>query len=338
MNRKLKIRKIKSTIVHYIGSYNLNEGLRFSNELTNISKISKYLSSVISSSFNVEDLYKFNNLSENTVYEAIKNIFDDPKTFIGNSKLLAKTLYHAGISGKIKAGNLWVVYLSDIEYGQTFTDAIALLKAESKEKRLVYKPTENGCDIEEVETYSLKKFDKGCVIINSSSDDGYIVSQFVNGKNAIDDKYWREAFLNVKSCQSPYQQTFAFVKLCDNFVKGKLSTLDKKDKSLLFSKIKTLLKDTDRISIIDFANSTFKNEEAEDFLSYFRTQNKSLNLPDEISIEPQKIQTKNAFTSQTIHLDNNFDITIYGGEGFLIHGVDSVNGMNFYKLFYKEEH
>ena len=43
------------------------------------------------------------------------------------------------------------------------------MKSESIEKRIICTPTANGYDISEVETYNIKKIDKGCVIVNSES-------------------------------------------------------------------------------------------------------------------------------------------------------------------------
>ena len=39
----------------------------------------------------------------------------------------------------------------------------------------------------------------------------------------------------------------------------------------------------------------------------------------------------------TIKLDKNFDLRIYGGEDRIIQGYDSNAGMKFYTLYYEEE-
>lgn len=335
---KIKIGKIDTAIVHYIGSLNLKEGVRFSDEPTDIEMISKGLIRNIEASFKREDLYKFNMSSENQVYSIVSNIFTDSTTLLKNSKLLAKILYEKGYTNKIKTGNLWVLLLRNVIYDGTTTSAIALLKAETKEKRLIYIPTENSFRIQEVETYSLKKFDKGCVIINALKEEGFVISTFVNSKTGYDEKYWNYDFLNLASCQSPFQQTRTFIRLCQNFIKGKLQDLEKKDRSLLFAKIKTTLKSADTISIDNFAISTFNQDTANEFLSYFKTQNKNLQIHDTIQIDSKELQKKKAFTPQTIHLDSNFDITIFGGEGFLMKGVDASNGMSYYKLYFRSEH
>ena len=154
MNR-IKIGKIEKAILHYIGNQSNSEGIRFSNALTNVDAVNKDLIRNITSSFNSNDLYEFDKEEENNVRFAVSQIFSDSNTFLKNSKLLAKTLYDSSISTKIKNGNLWVVYLSNVQYENYLTDAIAILKVESKEKRVVFFQTNDGYVIKELETYSL---------------------------------------------------------------------------------------------------------------------------------------------------------------------------------------
>lgn len=334
----IKIGKISKAILHYIGNMSSNQGVRFSDILTDVDAVSKDLMKVISTSFRRDDLYQFADILNNKAYFAVNQIFADQETFIKNSKLLAKQLYEQGNSTKIKSGNLWIILLNDVLYDHKTTEGIAILKSESIEKRIICTPTANGYDISEVETYNIKKIDKGCVIVNSESNEGYLVSYFVNSKGSYEEKYWRDMFLNLKSCQSSYQQTKAFVELCNDYVKGQLRDVDKKEKSLIYARIKSMLKVTEQINIEEFASIIFDYEDAANFVKYYKNQRKFLQLPENISIDSKQVKTKKAFTPQTIHLDSNFEINIYGGDGYLTKGVDTSNGLNYYKLFYDEEH
>ena len=251
---------------------------------------------------------------------------------------MAKQLYEQGTSTKIKSGNLWIILLNNILYNKKETNGIAILKSESVEKRIICTPTANGYNISEVETYNIKKIDKGCVIINSGTNDGYLVSFFVNSKGGYEEKYWRDMFLHLKSCQSPYQQTKALVELCNDYVNGQLKDADKKDKSLLYAKIKSTLKESEQINIEDFASIIFEKEDAESFVNYYKAQQRFFQLPENISIDIKQVKTKKAFSPQTIHLDSNFEINIYGGDGYLTKGTSKDNGMKYYQLYYKEEH
>lgn len=58
------------------------------------------------------------------------------------------------------------------------------------------KSINDGFEVETVETFSLRKADKGCLILNTESDKGYVVSCFNKSHKVGDFKYWVNDFCN----------------------------------------------------------------------------------------------------------------------------------------------
>ena len=71
---------------------------------------------------------------------------------------------------------------------------------------------------------------------------------------------------------------------------------------------------------------------------FIESQEDAYQLPLKIlSLEPKMGQAKTAFPKTTIHLDSNFDITIFGGEGYVVKGKDEESGLNYYTLYFEKE-
>ena len=114
--------------------------------------------------------------------------------------------------------------------------------------------------------------------------------------------------------------------------------MNKKDKALLVSKIKTIMRTKESISLEEFAIDVYGDKYGKKFIDYARSQEDIYQLPQQtLSLESKLGQAKTAFPKTTIHLDSNFDVTIFGGEGYILRGKDEDSGLNYYTLYFKDE-
>src|SRR5258708_15459272 len=131
-------------------------------------------------------------------------------------------MYEVVIHDKIKQGELYVTYFTNIQVEERILDAIGLFKAESKSLFVDIDPSADGLHLELKEGVELSKIDKGCLILNHESDKGYELLIFdANGKGE-EAQYWKDKFLGVMIRQNEFVQTQDFLTQTKNFVTKKM--------------------------------------------------------------------------------------------------------------------
>jgi hypothetical protein len=99
-------------------------------------------------------------------------------------------------------------------------------------------------------------------------------------------------------------------------------------------------KGNDTFGIDDFASEVMQAPEMiSSFKSYkteFEVEN-NVQLTDNFDISSAAVKKQSKFFKSIIKLDKNFHIYVHGDSQQIEKGFDQASGMNFYKLFFKEE-
>lgn len=341
---KLKIGNIVKMIVHMVGNKDREEGVSFSKVELDFKTAENDFKDMISKSFKLDDLCEFyfeSTLELNPIYTFVRTIFENPNRFVEQSNFIAKILYEKSWHPKIKAGELSIVYLTECEVDGINVDAIVLFKSENKQTVMRYDRTEDGFLVQKSDVISLSKIEKGCLILNIEGNSGYKVTIVDKMSKGQESKYWKDEFLHVRYCQNSHHQTHNLIDSCRSFIKEKCEDTEKIDKAFAIARAKKLLSESEEITLQEFAQEVFQNKlKAEEFVSYAVTQ-QSCEMPIDthspIAIETRMAKRKSSFPSTTLHLDSNFDINVYGGKEYLVHGFDEAAGMSYYTCYYNTE-
>lgn len=336
----IKFANIKNVVLHFVGNKFNGEGVKISNEYLDFSPVKKDLVALFSSAFDAKDLYSFKSkeMKENIMLSYALKVFENPDALLKQSVYMAKALYDQGNSTKVMPGELWVLLVENVSFNGELVPGIILLKTEKKEKNVILKSTSDGFEVESVETFSLRKADKGCLILNTEDGKQCIATCFCKSNKGSDFKYWVNDFLQLEPSQTAFHQTKTLLKVCGNFLKTQTTDMSKKDKALLVSKIKSVMRSKENTSLKEFAKEAYGEEYGKKFIEYAQSQEDVYQLPHKsLSLETKMGQAKTAFPKTTIHLDSNFDITIFGGEGYVVRGKDEDSGLNYYMLYYEKE-
>ena len=333
-------------IAHRVGNKLRGEGVGFSNREIDTVPIANVLSGLIQKSFKNEDLYFFAteyDLDSNPVYSFVKNIFTNPSDFKSQSKHIAKSLYESSIHPKVKTGELCIIYLKDIEYGDAKVDALAIFKSESHQDVLQFNWGESGFEVHMATGISLTKIDKGALIYNVSREKGYVVSVIDKVSRSSDAKYWTKSFLNVKTYNSSRHQTTNLVDICNDFVKTNIAadtSISRLEKAMIASRAKDVLlnSDTESMTLKDYAAAVFKNHALESLFSEYveKSDNSEEIDVDAISIDKRAV-SKRKNSISTIKLDDNFELYVNGAEDRISKGYDPDAALNYYKLYFEKE-
>lgn len=338
------IDNIHSLIIHTIGNKYENEQIRLSDSETNIEdpNIRSLLTKYFTGSFKWDEFYNFyhtSNIDLNDLYSFVTGIFEHPDEFYQQSVKIAKYLYEQSTHPKIKAGELYVVYFTGCKVEGKTVDAIGLFKSETKDTFLKVYPSGSAFKIESERGININKLDKGCLVFNTSKENGYLVAVVDNTNKGVEAKYWTEDFLHIRPRKDSYSQTQNMLFLCQEFVSQISDEDGKVQKAILMNKSINALK-KESVNTDEFAKKVFEQPElVERFTQYKQSYEKNNDVTFDDQFEPntQAFKRKGMGTMTTIKLDKNFDIRVHGGEQLIERGYDEEREMYFYRLFFKEE-
>ena len=335
--------KIKACVLHKVGNKLRNEGCIFSNSLfTKYDAITDFLIEYFFASFKQNNYYSLCHnidIMMNEVYVCANNIFENPESILDQSLNMAKHLYEQSIHPKVKGGEFYVVYFKDCIVDDNKVDAIGLFKSENKDTFLKVYHKGEGFEIESERGVNINKLDKGCLIFNTEKENGYLLAIVDNTNKGVEAKYWTDDFLHVRLHKDSYNQTQNMLSLCKNFVAQLPTDNGKLGKATYINRSLDALKD-ETINVNTFAERVFEKPELiSEFRQYKENYQRQLDvdIDDDFKAAPKAVNHRYTGAMTTIKLDKNFDISIHGGEQYVVRGYDEERGMYYYQLFFKEE-
>src|SRR5690606_24747472 len=193
-------------VIHRVGNRATEEDIHLSKTLSFYPpELTETLYGFLTKPFKTDEYFQFKT-EENLVFDAVKNVFEDPTQLLQNSVRIAEHLYKTGSHPKTKGGELWMVFFPDALVEGENASAIGIFKSESKERILKTVPNENSYEIWTEEGISLSKIDKGCLIFNLHEQDGYLLASIDHSKRD-DFGIWADEFLQITQVQNEYFDT-----------------------------------------------------------------------------------------------------------------------------------
>jgi hypothetical protein len=296
----------------------------------------------------VNEIYRFthpnNDLSLNEVYSFATEIFKDGSLFHENTKKLATYLYEISNHPKIKSGELYVAYFENVQIEGDLHDAIGIFKSETKESYLKVYPQQDGFELSyEQEAINISKLDKGCLIFNTETEEGFKVAVIDQTNRSAEAVYWKDEFLKLKIRNDNYNQTQNVLGVYKNFVTQKLDEdfeVSKTDKIDLLNRSMKYFKEKESFDIDEFANEVIANKEGiESFKSYKKSYEEEFDaqIADNFDISDAAVKKQSKAFKSILKLDKNFHIYIHGNKELIEKGFDDDRSMNYYKVFFRDE-
>ena len=297
---------------------------------------------------NVSESFRFNhhaNIELNELNNYSSQIFQDPDAFIETSKHIVNHLFEQSNSAQIKIGDVIIALFDDIEYREVMTQAIGIFKIENKVNFFQTFMEEDSLDVYVQKGISTKKLDKGCLIINSSDDEGKTVLSV--DTNNYDAQYWLNNFLNVKYANDNNHHTQNYIELCKDFSDDIIKEdFGIHEKSKFIAKTVDFFKENDDVNINDFKEEIFEGNEEhkalfDDYKKEFEETNDVL-VRNQFAISDIVLKKQKQKIKSEIKLDTNIQIKIDidapdAASEYLEQGFDEEKKMKFYKVFYNEE-
>lgn len=347
--------EIEHLLTHFVGNKNNEEELFLSNEPTNVDESTiEYLSKYFFEPFKTEFYYKFRDgdeINPNKVFTLAKKMFSNQDDFVNDSQSIARLLFDHMTHPKIKSGELNVVFAKDVIFDDEVVSAIGIFKSENKATFLKMNQGNNGFTIGHDEGYELKGIDKGALILNTDSDDGYKVLIVDNKNKNSDAQFWIDAFLALDPISNEYVQTAQVMSMAKEFLTQKMKEefeLNKAEQVDLLQKSKEYFNQREEFDEEEFAESIFTEPEHKKSFREFKNEYKDSMTPSSGSsnnetehvsrfpISEDAVKKKQGLFKSVIKLDKNFTLYVHGDRTRLKAGSDP-DGRRYYKLYFDRE-
>lgn len=338
---------------HYVGNKGLGEPIlktdkefEFKDDFTKDTMV-QYLTN----GFKNDIYYEFKKSEVNLycVKNYIESIFKYKTTFLESSQKIAELLYNNSMHPKIKGGELYFTYLKEVMVDGVICDAVGIFKSETVDTfiKLDIVPSQNSSNENESRIITdsgcgLDKLDRGVMIFNTDSENGYKISIIDKASKSPDTQfYWIEDFLGVKLKQNSYYHTSHSLNQCVSFCEEVLTTennVDKKDKLSVLNKSVNYFKENDVFEKDGFNLQVLQNQE--DLIHAFNEHKEKYNKNNDIKqeetfdISKTAVKEKNKYAKSVIKLDKNFHLYIHGRHDLVEKGYDDDKAMGFYKVYF----
>lgn len=339
--------KLTNLTLHYIGNkiadgkfLSSQEPIMLTEELEN--KLTPfYLQKFVT----VPDRYRFYHLSSlkfNEVYNFISDIFEDATIFGQLSKEIATHLYEKSVHPNIKPGELHIGYFTQCIYDNKPIDAIGIFKTEDKSGFFEVSEKTKSLSLQYREGIDINKFEKGCLIFNTSKGAGYEVCVIDKQSKGEEAKYWMDDFLGLLQISNEFSQTNEILSLTKNYIVNQFEEdfeVSKTDKIDLLNRSIDYFKTHESFDKKEFEKEVFYHPEMiksfRNFDSQYRQSNE-IDIDDSFDISLQAVKKQARVFKSVLKLDKNFHIYIHGNKEMIEKGVEK-DGRKYYKIYYETE-
>ena len=344
----LSTAELRNLVIHRVGNKSEAQEIRFSKTPFRIKDpittdlVFKYFTS----HFSFTEFYHLahdGKINLNEVFSYSSEIFDNKSELYNQSVNLAKHLYDQSSHPKIKGGELYITHFSGCTVDGKDVDAIGLFKSESKETYLKVLPSDDNFEIKYEDGININKLDKGAIIFNIEKENGYLVAILDTVSKGYEAQYWKDDFLHVKPREDDYHHTKNVLNLCKNFVVECLPEefdIIKADQVDILNRSMKFFKEKEKFNLKDFTDQVIGQPEMIDSFRDYKRQFQSdhqVQVEDDFNISAPAVKKQGKIFKSIIKLDKNFHIYIHGSRQMIEKGKDESTGMNYYKLFFKEE-
>lgn len=338
---------IEKMILHKVGNKVNNEPLKLSqSEFALHGEISNILIKYFTNGFHSPITYRLageSGIEGNRVGKAAKAIFEDHGELYSQSVEIAKYLYEVSEHPNIKSGELYVVLLNCCFVEGETVDALGIFKSENRETYLKVFPKEEGFDIESDSGININKLDKGCIIYNKESEEGFVAQVVDMSNRGNEAAFWTDNFLGLEQRQDAYFNTQHTIEMCKGFVADYLPKeyeMNKADQADFLAKTAEFMKEYNQFDIDRFGDEVMEDEGLKQSFKDYKQQYErdfNIDLADNFTLDEAAFRKGKRHFRSIVKLDKNFTIYIHGARNLVEQGEDEETGKKYYKFLYDNE-
>lgn len=295
-------------------------------------------------SFRSLELHQFAVLEANAVYGHAKTIFENKEELLARSSEIAQHLYTESRHPNIKSGDLCVGLLENLIVNGEPTQGLCIIKSESKVPFLQIAVKDDDLCLVTQEGIYPDKIDKGCLIVNSKVDEGYLV--YVFDKTGGGTQFWIRDFLGVQPSDGDDYHTRRYSEMCVAFAeKGLPDEVKGEQRVEIANRAFDYMEENREFELDDFKKTALEEPELIEQFDSFKAEYEDEHgqeLDDKFEVVKDAAQKAKKRLKARLKLDTGADIRFSSGfvkqsELFLERGFDDDKHMKFVKIYFHEE-
>jgi len=339
--------QIEEMYIHRVGNKCRNEGVFLSEDPHEITdEIRPLLKEFFLKPFREKDeqYFKFSEGSE-LEYLFDRHFFERDMTYSSFQDLLIEHLYSQGTHPHIKAGEIYLCRLSNIQLDNEKVSGFGIFKSELRDDFLQFSEGKTQLEMSIQQGVNLKKLDKGALILtNPESKTGFRVLYI--DSNKYDSKYWLENFLNLEELEDSIFHTKNYLEFCRGFAKDVVKPAEDKQQEVLFlNHAFDYFASNDAFEEIDFVNNAIENPDlVPEFQNYKIEKGPKYKVEDlsSFEIDNQAVTEIRKKNKSLIELDTNISIKMDfvnadSANKFIEKGWDEEKQMYYYLCYFNKE-
>lgn len=278
----------------------------------------------------------------NPLFQLSNTVFQAGENFHQTGQSMIKHLFQCSNHPNIKSGDVIVMYIDDIPYYDELVSGIGIFKSESLEQYISFDQADQQITINIELGVSVNKLDKAALILNTESDEGYIIKMSDRTNGNQEAQYWEQDFLNVKTKDNPYHTTTKYMNLTESYLKHQINQefdIDPLRQKVLLKESIDFFKENPSFTQEEYKSQVLQNTDVmESFDSFSSGYQRELDVKfdDTITVSPKAVKKSQKYFKSVLKLDKNFHIYIHGDHSMIERGTDH-DGRKYYKVFYEEE-
>lgn len=341
--------EVHQVSVHHVGNAAQGETVFLSEQPALLDEpLSQALLQYCANAFaKVDTWYRFDHQIDQS-YHVLQGLctkrFDGAAAHHEVSQSIVQHLFQQSRHPHIKSGDVLVVSLDQIIFGDIMVDGLAIIKSESSTRFLSLDKRGNHIDLQTLEGIHLKRMDKGALILNIDGEEGYRIVSI--DTNRYDAAYWLDDFLGVTYLRDDQFDTKAYIEMCKGFASEVVkTTADKKTEVDFVHQTFQFLDQSPHFTIDAFKETFFEDEAISQRFDQYKAKYESdhgLELSDAFIPDKQALSRQKQKLRNHIQLDTNIKIQLGFAntdsvDRFIERGWDDEKQMYYYKCYFNTE-
>ncbi|QGG52581.1 hypothetical protein [Lysinibacillus pakistanensis] len=289
------------------------------------------------SKIDLEQQYEFfheTNIALNEVYTYVSAIFKEEKSFLEQSKSIARHLHSVSQHPNIKSGELFIGLFDNCFFMNEAKKIVAIVKIDEKEMFLDVKNDQNKMIIHGIDGINVKKINNMAIIVDMGEEQ--IPAVFIKTKRKEDIVYWQERFLKIKAADEHYHKTNLALTECKKYIL-KEDNFSNTEKLGLLNKTLDYFRNEDEFQVNEYIETVFDKTDSTQRDIIINSVKPYETIISESALEKAEKKYK-----RKIKLDSNIEIqvnvqNIEQVDELIEVGYDEATNRKYYKIYFQEE-
>lgn len=341
--------RLQALATHFVGNNAAGGSLNLSGALVTIEDdhLSLTLKHWLLNAFQQDEVYNFwhpTDLELNEVRHYAAQIFDQPDDLLRHSISLARHLFDITDHPNIKDGEIHVAYFTNLQVDQFVVNALGIYKSEQRETFLRIQEEDKRFVFSTDEGIHPGKPDKACLILDIDGEAGYRVLVLDKTNKGEEAQFWKDRFLKLRPASNDFHATKDYLSMYKDYVVEHIPSefeVTRVEQIDLLNKSVNFFKKHEQFNKQAFEDEVLQIPEViESFRRYeeqYATE-RELSFDEDFSISGTAVKKQSRVFKSVLKLDKNFHVYIHGNKDLIEKGFDATMGMNYYKIYFEEEH